>query len=201
MFTQFTGHTATSFAFRCNNLRLLAPTATSRLARTLALQGETAKAKAAYQDFPALWKAAAPHPERSHGGVRETTVVLPETLRSNAITGIMHYAPDSMVILSVVEGGRKFPAAARIGSEAVIDTVLEPRIRVFPLLKTACYGPWAVTPRAPRRDTIFRPGFAVCVRDFPVSSLISPPIGFRLQKNLVNYGVLLDYTQESAPLN
>ena len=48
-----------------------------QLGRTLALLGDTAKAKAAYQDFLTLWKDADsddPDPEASHGGVRPAAV-------------------------------------------------------------------------------------------------------------------------------
>ena len=48
------------------------------LARAYALTGDAAKARAAYQDFFALWKRRRPrhpYPKRSECGVRETAVV------------------------------------------------------------------------------------------------------------------------------
>jgi len=47
------------------------------LARACALEGDTAKSRAAYEDFLTLWKDAdpdIPYPEASQGGVREAEI-------------------------------------------------------------------------------------------------------------------------------
>ena len=50
-----------------------------QLGRAYAMAGETAKAKAAYQDFLTLWKDAdpdIPNPEASQSGVREAPIAV-----------------------------------------------------------------------------------------------------------------------------
>ena len=52
----------------------MSPTPDGRMVHTYAMQGDTAKAKAAYQDFLTLWKDADPDIPRCQGGIREAAV-------------------------------------------------------------------------------------------------------------------------------
>jgi hypothetical protein len=55
--------------------------ALARLGLACALQGDTAKAKTAYQDFFTLWRTPTPtsHPEAGQGRARAAAVVICET--------------------------------------------------------------------------------------------------------------------------